>query len=335
MAVFFNLDAEAVASTIGKYGEIYKNLVSIKPIEEGSENSNYFVSFNKGGELNKCVLTIFGPRTNPYNVQFYVDLQNALHKNHLPSPFIYKTDKGLDFGYINDKPFLIASFLQGASKKNNNLSPKNCFDFGALLASFHLTASAGVKDVIENSFWIFKFKEIFKQCTELGLDGWELNYFQNELNKINFTNSPFSGLASGLPFGIIHADPFPDNAFFNEDDDISGFFDFYFASSGYFAYDLAIAVLSWCFDESNNLVHQRLKSMLQGYQSKRVLTPEEQKFMPYFIDIAALRFYSTRMLDRLTSRIDVSKKAKDPNDFRIRKMILQDNIRFLTSLNPI
>ncbi len=120
MAVFFNLDAEAVAATIGEYGDIYNNLISIKPIEEGSENSNYFVSFSNGGVLTKSVLTIFGPRTNPYNVQFYVDLQNSLYANNLQSPFIYKTDQGLDFGYINDKPFLMASFLQGVSKKNNN-----------------------------------------------------------------------------------------------------------------------------------------------------------------------------------------------------------------------
>jgi homoserine kinase type II len=326
MAVFFNLDKEAVLATLGRYSDIYNNLVLIKPIEEGSENSNYFVHFKKAGVVDKCVLTIFGPRTNQYNVNFYIQVQNLLNKNNIPSPYILKADNQSSFGYIDGKPFLIASFLHGVSKSINEITEGDCFEFGAMLARFHLLASSEIEDVIENTFWIFKFKDIFRQCVDLGLDGWELNYFQNELNKINFKQISSKQSAGDLPFGIIHADPFPDNVFF-DNDKISGFFDFYFSCSGYLIYDVAIAMLAWCFDSGNNIIADRINAISKGYQSVRSFTKTENLLLPYFIDIASLRFYSTRMLDRLTSRIDVSKKAKDPNDFRLRKIFLQDHIK--------
>ena len=54
-------------------------------------------------------------------------------------------------------------------------------------------------------------------------------------------------MAKNLPKGIIHADVFQDNVFFINNK-FSGLIDFYFACNDFFAYDIALTINAWCFD---------------------------------------------------------------------------------------
>ena len=65
----------------------------------------------------------------------------------------------------------------------------------------------------------------------------------------------------GLPEGVIHADLFPDNVFF-EKGDVSGLIDFYFACHDMLAYDLAIMLNAWCFEADVNFNITKARALL-------------------------------------------------------------------------
>ena len=58
-------------------------------------------------------------------------------------------------------------------------------------------------------------------------------------------------------------------------DKISGIIDFYFACYDILAYDIAICINSWCFNEKNIFIIDRAHSMILGYSSVKILTNEE------------------------------------------------------------
>ena len=76
-----------------------------------------------------------------------------------------------------------------------------------------------------------------------------------------------SGLRD-LPAGVIHADLFPDNVFFLGNE-LSGLIDFYFACNDAFAYDIAICLNAWCFEQDLSFNVTKAKALLKGYSAVR------------------------------------------------------------------
>ena len=79
---------------------------------------------------------------------------------------------------------------------------------------------------------------------------------------------------SDLPRGIIHADLFPDNAFF-QGDRLTGIIDFYFACVDLIAYDLAVCLNAWCFEPDGAFNITKARQMLAAYRAEREFTPAE------------------------------------------------------------
>jgi homoserine kinase type II len=117
-----------------------------------------------------------------------------------------------------------------------------------------------------------------------------------------------------LPEGVIHADLFPDNVFF-EEEKLSGLIDFYFACNDFLAYDLAICLNAWCFepDASFNVTKARL--LINGYQKVRPCSAEELNALPLLARGAALRFLLTRLYDWLNQVDGAMVKPKNPMEF--------------------
>ena len=125
-----------------------------------------------------------------------------------------------------------------------------------------------------------------------------------------------AGWPEGLPTGVIHADLFPDNVFF-DGGRFAGAIDFYFACTDALAYDLAVMLNSWCFPEGR-LDRERARALVDGYESRRPLTPAEREGFGLLARGAAMRFFLTRLHDWEATPEGALVTRKDPLDYADR-----------------
>ena len=117
-----------------------------------------------------------------------------------------------------------------------------------------------------------------------------------------------------LPSGIIHADVFQDNVFFQKNI-FSGLIDFYFSCNDFLAYDIALTINAWCFNEQNLFNKNRYQALIKGYESQRKLTTEEKKYFSILLRGASIRILITRLHDQIFHQDDAFVTPKDPNEY--------------------
>ena len=125
-----------------------------------------------------------------------------------------------------------------------------------------------------------------------------------------------------MPQGASHCDLFRDNVLFDpkgtdtSDDQLGGFFDFYFAGTDKWLFDIAVTANDWCLAENKqDLDPVRLDAFMQAYQSVRPLTIEEQASWPLMLRAAALRFWVSRLWDFFLPRDAQMLTPHDPTHF--------------------
>ncbi len=126
-----------------------------------------------------------------------------------------------------------------------------------------------------------------------------------------------AGWPENLPAGVIHADLFPDNIFFL-DGQLSGVIDFYFACNDFFAYDIAICLNAWCFEQDRSFNITKARQLLTGYQAERPIADDELQALPILARGSALRFLLTRLYDWLHQPDGALVRPKDPLEFRAK-----------------
>src|SRR5207249_5909581 len=142
------------------------------------------------------------------------------------------------------------------------LTVKHCGSVGEALAGLHL-AGRDFKLRRRNALSVAGWRPLFNGSrghidAELERElGSELDFFEANWPK-------------GLPAGVIHADLFNDNVFFLHDR-LSGLIDFYFACNDFFAYDVAICLNAWCFENDNSFNATKARALLQAYDNVRKL----------------------------------------------------------------
>jgi homoserine kinase type II len=99
---------------------------------------------------------------------------------------------------------------------------------------------------------------------------------------------------------VIHGDLFRDNVLWRASDDATlvALLDFEQASRGSIAYDLAVCINDWCWDEASHRADADLaQALLAGYQSVSPLAPADRLALGVELRAAAARFATTRITD--------------------------------------
>jgi homoserine kinase type II len=128
-----------------------------------------------------------------------------------------------------------------------------------------------------------------------------------------------------LPVGVIHADLFPDNAFFLGER-LSGIIDFTFACNDILAYDVAICLNAWCFEPDHSFNVTKARAFLNAYGRARKLTDAEQDALPLLARGAAIRFLLTRLVDWLNVPPGALVRPKDPLEY-VRKLRFHQSVK--------
>ena len=135
-------------------------------------------------------------------------------------------------------------------------------------------------------------------------------------SELAYQNHIASGAAyAGLPRGPVHADLFRDNVMF-DGEQLTGFFDFYFAGVDTWLFDLAVCLNDWCIElETGAFDPHRVQAFLAAYQSVRALAYAERQLLNPLLRAGALRFWISRLWDYHLPREANLLKAHDPTHF--------------------
>ncbi len=306
MAVYTQLSNEQIAELLSTHYGIGA-LDYALGIAQGVENSNYLIGTHDAqGVEQKYILTLYEKRVKEAELPFFLGLMQHLATRGITCPQpIARTDGGF-ISEVVGKKAAIVSFIAGKSR--TVLRPAHCVGVGAMCAKLHVAAQDfnGTRaNALSLAGWKTLAEKILPRLDEVqhGLQ----QLVQHELEFLT-ANWP-----TDLPSGVVHADLFPDNVFF-VDDDVSGVIDFYFACHDAFAYDLAITLNSWCFDGREcNLT--KAKQLVAQYQKHRALSDAEKQAFPILLRGAALRFLLTRAHDLLHQEKSALVTPKDPLEY--------------------
>ena len=312
MSVFTSVSIQQLQTWLKDYA--IGELVELKGISSGITNTNYFVTTLNNGSQHKFVLTLF-EHNELDELPYFIDLMSHLAAHGIPCPKPIADKAGVSLHMLNGKPAALISCLNGQDIETPNVL--QCAAVGTVLAKMHLAGQS--------------FEAEFPQHdnqNQRGID-WRVKTAAQVLPHLPLSEQTllketlafqFEFDTTQLPMGVIHADLFRDNVLF-EGNKIGGLIDFYYACHDILAYDLAIAVNDWCVNADGSLDKARLDSMLSAYQAIRPFGAAEQLAWPALLRIAALRFWLSRLYDKIYPQEGELTHAKDPSHFqRILKL---------------
>ena len=288
-------------------------LQSLKPCAGGIENTNYFADTDRG----KYVLTLF-ERLSFKQLPFYLQLMKHLAERGIPVPNPAPDGKGDILHSLKGKPAAVVNKLRGASELVPTLT--HCAQVGAMLARMHLAGqdfSLHQANLRGLAWWNATLPAILPHVTVQ-----QRNLLLGELAYQNHIAA--TSAFKALPTGTVHGDLFRDNVMF-EDGKLTGFFDFYFAGSDTFLFDIGISLNDWCIDlPTGQHDAARAHEFLTAYQAVRPLTAQERSLLPAMARAGALRFWISRLWDLYLPREAAVLKAHDPTHFErvLRERIL-------------
>jgi homoserine kinase type II len=311
MAVYTDVSADELNAFI--HGYDIGALLSYKGIAEGVENSNFLLHTGAG----HFILTLYEKRVAANDLPFFLELMEHLAARGINCPQPVKNRNGEILGHLAGRPAAIVTFLDGMWMRRADA--KHCAAVGEALARLHL-AGADFGMTRKNALSVEGWRPLFEACRERA-DNVQEGLRATVEKELAFLEANWP---RHLPAGVIHADLFPDNVFFLGDA-LSGLIDFYFACTDMLAYDVAICLNAWCFEQDFSYNVTKGRALLSSYARVRPLNDAERDALPLLSRGAALRFLLTRLVDWLNVPPGALVRPKSPQEY-FRKLRFHQSV---------
>ncbi len=311
MAVYTDVAIEELAEFLEDYE--LGAVLSMKGIAEGVENSNYFVLTETGS----FILTLYEKRVKAEDLPFFLELMEHLAAREVPCPTPIRDRHRQTLKELNGRPAALISFLRGVSP--TRVGNRHCGEVGRALASVHIRGK-GLALERRNALGLASWRGLASQCRARA-DEVAPGLADEIAREIDTLEGCWP---TDLPAGVIHADLFRDNVFFQRER-LTGLIDFYFACNDLLAYDVAVSINAWCFDGEGRIDRDRAAALLHAYRQRRPLLEEEAAALPLLARGAALRFLLTRLFDWLHPVGGAIVTPKDPREFLAIMRFHRDN----------
>ena len=301
MAVYTDVSDHALTEFLAEYD--IGTLIAFRGIAEGVENSNFSLRTTEGD----FILTLYERRVDPADLPWFLGLMQHLSAHGITCPQPVAGHDGSTLRMLCERHAAITTFLPGVWPRR--VQQTHCHPLGEALARLHL-AGAGYQPQRANALGPGAWRDLLDHCRERadevqqGLAG-ELDVASSRI---------LPAWPASLPRGHIHADLFPDNVFFLEGR-LSGLIDFYFACTDVLAYDIAVCLNAWCFEQDFSFNVTKARALLSGYNTVRSLSDEERNALPVLAQGAALRFLLTRLFDWLNTPPGALVTRKSPIEY--------------------
>jgi homoserine kinase type II len=301
MAVYTDISDEELAELLERFD--LGAPLAFKGIAEGVENSNFLLETEAG----RFILTVYEKRVREEELPFFLGLMRWLAEHGYPSATPMASKDGEVLQRVRGKPCAIISFLSGLSVRRPSVA--HCREAGEGLARLHLAAQgfplARPNDLGQEA-WAPMFDTLRPDAEKLkpGLAA----QIDGDLARIA------AAWPSDLPCGVIHADYFPDNVFFQAGK-FAAAIDFYFACVDALAYDIAVTLNAWCFEPDGSFNITSARALLAGYEAHRPLSAAERAALPVLAHGAAMRFFLTRLHDWHATPAGALVRPKDPLEY--------------------
>ena len=300
MAVYTEVSFEELERLLEQY-DIGQPL-SFKGIAEGIENSNFYLQTDRGA----FILTLYEKRVVADDLPFFLGLMEHLAERGVHCPLPVKTRDGRALVSLNRRNAAIVTFLTGIALRRPDAA--HCAAAATALAGLHRSGEGFA----------------LSRANALGPKGWRpltesihgADTIEDGLGAMisSSLEELVAGWPAGLPSGVIHADYFPDNVLFVQNQ-VGGVIDFYFACNDFYVYDLAIMLNSWCFELDGSYNITKGQAVIQAYRAARSLSEAEIAALPVLMRGAALRFLLTRTYDWLNPDPNALVRPKDPREY--------------------
>ncbi|MEM7564141.1 MAG: homoserine kinase [Pseudomonadota bacterium] len=274
--------------------------VDFKPIAAGVTNTNYFLDTDSG----KFVLTLYEHHSDD-ELDYILGLQQHLVNRGVRCSSPVTDRRGDFYSTLNNRPAAIIQRLAGETP--DEITQNRCESVASELARFHIAGQdfQGYRPNPRGFDWLVAVRDMLDH---------ELDSDDQSLISMVFQDYQRLSL-DAIPGGPIHADLFHDNALFSGDH-FEGILDFDYACHDSFVFDLATTINDWCTLSDGSLDMHLTDALLQAYQKERPLKPEEVEALPVMLRITALRFWLSRLYDKVFPLSGELTFIKDPNEYR-------------------